>query len=49
MNAIFYLFLANLAIWCGFCGYLIFLGLRMRSLKRRLENLEMDDHDNCQQ
>lgn len=46
MDAIFYLFLANIVIWLGLGFYIIFIARQQAQLKRRLENLETQDNDN---
>jgi CcmD family protein len=35
-----YLLAANVAVWLGVCGYLLFLAGRQKRLERRLRQLE---------
>ncbi len=36
-----YLFAANVAVWLGVCGYLLFLGRGQKRLATRLKQMEM--------
>lgn len=41
MNNEGYLFAANIAVWLGVCGYLLFLGSVQKRLAQRLARMEM--------
>lgn len=41
MNNEGYLFIANIAVWLGVCGYLLFLGRVQKRLAKRLARMEM--------
>ena len=47
MNNQSYLFAANIAVWIGVCGYLLFLGRVQKQLAKKLARMEMlrDDAD----
>ena len=35
-----YLLAANVAVWLGLCGYVVFVASRQKRLERRLKQLE---------
>lgn len=35
-----YLLAANVAVWLGLCGYVVFVASRQKQLERRLKQLE---------
>lgn len=44
-NVMYWLVAANAAVWVGMGAYLVFLGLRQRTLAARLTQLELLKHD----
>ncbi len=46
MSAITYLFIANVIVWLGLAGYVVFLTGRSKALDRRIRQLEMLGEDN---
>ncbi len=44
-SVIYWLAAANAAVWAGMGAYLVFLGLRQRTLARRLMQLGLLKHD----
>ncbi|NDV18036.1 CcmD family protein [Pseudodesulfovibrio sp. JC047] len=47
MSATTYIFIANVAVWLGVAGYLVFLASKSVGLEKRVQQLELlgDDHD----
>ena len=46
MSATTYLFIANVIVWLGMAGYLVFLAGRSKALDRRVNQLELLGDDN---
>jgi CcmD family protein len=40
MSSLELLFTANIVVWAGICGYILFLGGRTRQIRRRMQQLE---------
>ncbi|MCJ2162947.1 MULTISPECIES: CcmD family protein [unclassified Pseudodesulfovibrio] len=47
MSATSYIFIANVAVWLGVAGYLVFLASKSTGLEKRVRQLELlgEDHD----
>jgi len=45
MSDLIFLWLANIFVWMGICGYLIFLGRSGKRINERLQQLEIEEYD----
>jgi len=45
MSDLIFLWLANIFVWVGISGYMIFLGRSGKRIDKRLQQLEMNEND----
>ena len=45
MSDLIFLWLANIFVWAGISGYMIFLGRNSRRIDKRLQQLEIQEYD----
>lgn len=48
MSDLIFLWLANIFVWAGICGYMIFLGRGEKRIEKRLQQLEIHEYESEQ-